>query len=290
LGWSVLLRFTRPFLLPSQKKKVKTGPGRYNTDPFHVVLQRRICSPILIFISFHFRSNEVVTLNEVCIECFKGGVGHLVGLPNPEEHAPLVDVEHHLLLPASDKRAHHLEEEVRVLRDEARQLKTQLQETNTQLQEAKTQLQEAVCSMEEMNQALQEAGCHMEEMNQAQIAALLREAVYKDRIASLLESNIVPSQNASTPCALDGDCPPVVHLCLSGNGSVEAARDEETSSTITRFEVIAPRPTTIQLERFEGREGSVDGTTAEGVDLARSEEESAEGDRDPAVYKMCILS
>ncbi len=96
LRCSVLLRFARPFLLPShvtacsskkhgsRKKKVKTGPGRPNTDPFHVVLQRqrRICSPILVFIYIHFRSNEVVTLNdEVCIECFKGGVRDLVGLP-----------------------------------------------------------------------------------------------------------------------------------------------------------------------------------------------------------------
>jgi hypothetical protein len=109
LGWSVLLSFARPFLWPShvtasfsswisnqilvftdsfsscssekngsQKKKVKTGSGRYIADPFHFVLQRRICSLILVFICFHFRSNEV-TLNEVCIECFKGGVRDLFG-------------------------------------------------------------------------------------------------------------------------------------------------------------------------------------------------------------------
>jgi hypothetical protein len=100
-------------------------------------------------------------------------------------------------------------------------------------------------------------------------------------------------------CAQDGDFRAVtsdledmVHLYLSGNGSVKAARDEETPSTVTRFEVTSPRPITIQLERFEGRNGSIDGTTVEGVDLSRSDEESAEvdGDRASAVDQMCILS
>jgi hypothetical protein len=174
--------------------------------------------------------------------------------------------------------------------------------------------------------------------------------------------------------AQDGDCWPtasdiedMVDLDLSGNGSVEAARDEETSTTITRFEVTfsdrrlgmwlsdtvdgtgvqvsafvkdesnvpaqaevcglveigdlvvgvngtntypmnnravldmiirAPRPITIQFERLEGRKGSMSGTTEEGVDLSRSEEESAEGvapeegdrDRASAVDQGCILS
>jgi hypothetical protein len=54
----------------------------------------------------------------------------------------------------------------------------------------------------------------------------------------------------------------------------------------------APRPITIQLERFEGRKSSMNGTTEEGVDLSSSEEESAEENRDrsSAVDQGCILS